>query len=526
MLDAGSLRAELDSSGPLTAARAVALIVQVAVELDGLAADGGLRSDIVDPANILLAADGSVSLAGPATAVESDVAYLAPERVARTAPVSAATDVYSLACILFECLTGRPPHADGGSVVVEGGAVTVPPGFDAVLASGLAANPGDRLPSAGAFAVAARRTLREGESDSAAPTSVPPVPRKQPDAPALSPHILDALSNPNIVLPAVAGYRSVTEESRADSNARRLLQAAIAVAVLLLTGVSIVGAHSLAGVDGTATGPKSVDGYLTVHPERIAVDKAGNIYIAGRDWTSLQRGVWKLAPGSVEAMKLPFPDDVPTLDVAVDSAGRIYVTTFSRDVSVLTPDTGEIRTYPVHDQGDLGDIAVDSTGNVFGVGTRTSARGGSWWVWKLDTATGAVSKLPFPDSGASYHVAIGPSGEVYATSGCKGVDDKFLYTDWVWKLAVGAAEPAKIPLALRCPQLLTVDSAGNLYVEDYGSPSTLMMIPAGWASGCTLPMRHLDHTYDLTVDQAGNLYGVSVNADTQTATLEKLTVQP
>ena len=74
MLDAGSLRAELDSSGPLTAARAVALIVQVAVELDGLAADGGLRSDIVDPANILLAADGSVSLAGPATAVESDVA--------------------------------------------------------------------------------------------------------------------------------------------------------------------------------------------------------------------------------------------------------------------------------------------------------------------------------------------------------------------------------------------------------------------------------------------------------------------
>lgn len=532
VLDSGSLRAELDRSGPLTAARAVALIVQVAVELDGLAADGGLRSDIVDPVNILLAGDGSVSLAGPATAVESDVAYLAPERVARTAPVSAATDVYSLACVLSQCLTGRPPHADGGSVVAEGVAVSVPPGFDAVLASGLAANPGDRFPSAGAFAVAARSALRDGDSGSAAPTSgLPPVRRKQPDVPALSPHIQDVLSNPNITLPPAVGYRSVTEKVppistgqrswRAASAGQWLRWAAIAATVLLLIGVSVVAVRNLMGIDGTATGPQSMDVHLNVRPDKIAVDEAGSIYIAGLELDYSKYGVWKLSPGSNEGTKLPFPDDgMRAMGVTVDSAGRIYVTTLHGSVLVLTPDTGDVHTYPVDDQGNLGDISVGSDGNVVGVGSRSDAGRISSWIWRLNTATGAVTRLPFPDSGAEYRVAVGPSGEVYAASSCNDVA-----MNWVWKLEVGVAQPVKIPDMPRCPGLLAVDPAGNLYVGDWGSPATLMMVPAGWTHGFTLPMRHLSQTYDLTVDQAGNVYALSMDSASHTATLEKLTVQ-
>ncbi|EIT90270.1 putative transmembrane serine/threonine-kinase H domain protein [Mycobacteroides abscessus 4S-0726-RB] len=539
VLDAVSLRAELDRSGPLTAARAVALIVQVAVELDGLAADGGLRSDIVDPVNILLAGDGSVSLAGPATAVESDVAYLAPERVARTGPVSAVTDVYALACVLWECLTGRPPQVDGAGVVADGGAVPVPPGFDAVLASGLAANPGDRLPSAGAFAVAARRALRDGDSGSADLSFVsPPVRQNQPEVPGLSSRVREVLSNPNVAFPTAVGYRSVTEKVppisagqrswRAASIGQRLRWAAIAATVLLLIGMSIVVARNVVGIDGTATGPQSEDVHLTIRPESIAVDDAGNTYIAGMEWDYSNYRVWKLAPASTEVTKLPFPDDgMRPMGVAVDSAGRIYVTTLRRNVLVLAPDTGEVRKYPIHDQGDLADIAVDSIGNVVGVGSRSDAGRTSWWIWTLNTETSVVTRLPFPDSGDPYHVAIGPSGEVYAASGCLGIDGKFVETNWVWRLDVGATEPVKTPLGRgTCPRLLAVDPAGNLYVENYGTPSTLIMVPAGWAAGFTLPMRHLKQTYDFAADRVGNIYGVSADIYAGTATLEKLTIQP
>ena len=154
---------------------------------------------------------------------------------------------------------------------------------------------------------------------------------------------------------------------------------------------------------------------------------------------------------------------------------------------MLAPDTGEVRSYTVPDQGNLGNIAVDGSGNVFGVG----GRGSVWWVWALNTGTGAVNRLPFPESGAEYHVAVGPSGEVYAASGCKAVDGKFLHTDWIWKLEVGASQPVKIPLALRCPKLLAADSAGNLYVLNSDAPPTLRMVPKGWTDSLTLPMRHL-----------------------------------
>ena len=95
--------------------------------------------------------------------------------------------------------------------------------------------------------------------------------------------------------------------------------------------------------------------------------------------------------------------------------------------------------------------------------------------------------------------------------------------NWVWKLEAGAAEPVKIPDMPRCPGLLAVDPAGDLYVGDQGYPNTLMMVPAGWAHGFTLPMRHRSHTYDLAVDQAGNVYGVSVDSYSQ-FTLEALTL--
>jgi eukaryotic-like serine/threonine-protein kinase len=121
----------------------------------------------VKPANVLLGDDGTVRLAdfGIAQAgAEPDCcepwaglgtpAYMAPEqRLGQRA--GAHTDVYALAVVVYEMLTGRTPRAAGGG----GPTAPVPPAssvnpylpaaVDGVLATGLAREPGRRPASAG-----------------------------------------------------------------------------------------------------------------------------------------------------------------------------------------------------------------------------------------------------------------------------------------------------------------------------------------------------------------------------------------
>ncbi|MEE6138494.1 protein kinase [Mycobacterium sp. 050128] len=187
-IDLGSL---LERDGALTPPRAVAIILQVAAALDAAHAAGVTHRD-VKPQNILITGNDFAYLVdfGIASAKTDEKLtqmgtavgtwkYMAPERFSSD-EVTPRADVYALACVLFECLTGAPPYpADSTGVLVTSHMMEPIPlpsaqgfgvdkAFDAVIAGGMAKNPIERYASAGDLAEAAHDALSRPERDRAA----------------------------------------------------------------------------------------------------------------------------------------------------------------------------------------------------------------------------------------------------------------------------------------------------------------------------------------------------------------------
>jgi serine/threonine-protein kinase len=217
--DLGSL---LRRTGALQPARAVDLVGQVARALDAAHAAGLVHGD-VKPSNVLLVgrADGDdlarntagedvAHLAGlgvprpvgpDGTGSPSGTGYRAPEEVHGPDPDGRA-DVYSLACVLFELLTGRRPQPATGPADPHEPAVApsslragLPAELDGVVLRGLARDHDQRWTSAGGMAAAARAALavsgievpRPAERPGAVPGEHPaavPEPRRRSWLPA------------------------------------------------------------------------------------------------------------------------------------------------------------------------------------------------------------------------------------------------------------------------------------------------------------------------------------------------------
>ncbi|HKV22946.1 MAG TPA: serine/threonine-protein kinase [Mycobacterium sp.] len=194
---------ELIAGGPLEPSRAVAIIGQVGAALDAAHAEGLIHRD-VKPHNIIVTdADfaylvdfGIAAMTGDtrlttAGAPIGTISYMAPERFTDREATSA-VDVYSLACVLYETLTGDCPFARDSlenqvaahlasppprpSVAKPG----VPEAFDAVIARGMAKDPDDRYGTAGGLVRAAQRAVRGVTSTSVMPTGVVATGRTDP----------------------------------------------------------------------------------------------------------------------------------------------------------------------------------------------------------------------------------------------------------------------------------------------------------------------------------------------------------
>jgi predicted Ser/Thr protein kinase len=175
------LRELMAREGPVPPERAVEIVSQVASALNAAHARGLVHRD-VKPSNVLLDRQGNAYLSDFGLIKRSQVDsgltetgqfmgsidYCAPEQI-RGDQIDGRADVYSLGCVLFEAVAGRPPfRRDTEVATLYAHLEQEPPSLssvapasnaelDVVVAKALAKAPPERYETAGAFARDARQ---------------------------------------------------------------------------------------------------------------------------------------------------------------------------------------------------------------------------------------------------------------------------------------------------------------------------------------------------------------------------------
>ena len=178
------LKTLLATEARLPLRRALRIVGQVGSALDAAHGRGLVHRD-VKPANVLVGPDDRAYLSDFGVAKElasggttrtgtfvGTIEYSAPEQIEGRA-VDARTDVYALACVLYECLAGEPPFHRSSEVAVLNAHLHAPPprltravagvpqALEDVIAKALAKSPLDRYGSCAELLAAARAAAAE-----------------------------------------------------------------------------------------------------------------------------------------------------------------------------------------------------------------------------------------------------------------------------------------------------------------------------------------------------------------------------
>jgi predicted Ser/Thr protein kinase len=248
--------------GPLRPEEVRRVVLDVGEALDHAHAQGIIHRD-VKPANVLIREDGVTKLADLGIATASDgtkitrsgivlgtASYMAPEQL-EGRDLGPAADIYGLAAIAFESLSGRKPRegttpmeiahklaTEGPPDLIEAWPKAPRAAAD-VLKRGMALDPADRPESAGRFARELAEALKEE------PTKTEPTRRFRPAPVQAAPARAENGHGTPPPRPARA--------SRAPRRPGGLVLI-LAVALIALAAAAIVGAVLSGGDDGSPSG--------------------------------------------------------------------------------------------------------------------------------------------------------------------------------------------------------------------------------------------------------------------------------
>ncbi len=519
LIEGTDLQSILDV-GPLPPARAVRIVEQVARALQAAHQAGLLHRD-VKPANVLIDADDYAYLIdfGIARAVGEraltsvgDVIgtfhYMAPERFSTQGvgapPIDARSDIYSLACVLYECLTAE--HAFPGDSLqqqVSNHLGSPPPrpsattpglsrALDTVIAKGMAKNPDERYQTVMELAQAARNAVT-------APMPLPRPPEWREPAPQpTGPPARAAAATAQQGVPQAGVF--ARPEPFADSSRpnppppappwwrRKLVVISVAV---LLTVTALVVAVALAGNHGSApVNPRQVTLPFTGlrEPQGLSVDIGGTVYVAD----TLHNRILALPAGSNDPAELPFEGLSYPSGVTADNTGTVYVNdSGNKRVLVLPAGSRKQTQLAFTDLDHPTGLTVDSAHTVYVTDTAKNR------VVALAAGSNKQYELPFTGLNAPTGLVVGAGGTIYVVDGGN---------NRVLSLAPGSKTQATVPfVGLSDPGGVTVDNEGAVYVTDSADNRALKLL-AGSGKQVVLPFTGLDYPWGLAVDNNGTVY--------------------
>jgi ABC-type branched-subunit amino acid transport system substrate-binding protein/DNA-binding beta-propeller fold protein YncE len=529
LMEDGALSDRLARSGPISVADVGRLLGPVADALDTAHRAGLVHRD-VKPGNILLQGDHAyladfglaervspgeeaLNAAGRPQA-SGTIGYLAPEQIEgdRADPAS---DQYGLACVVFECVTGRQPFARDSELAVVYAHLQSPPpsvasgrpdlsiDLDPVLGRGLAKRPQDRFASCRELidAVAACAMPEPSPTASAAsadpgPTRDRPLRWRSRRAVTTAAVLLAAtLASSFVVAGVVAGRTGqgtavgggdgvVVVDQRSEQVTDRLHVGAGPLAVAAGAGaVWVVNAddHTLSRIDPTGRrtvgAPFAVPGYAPV----------GLAFGAGALWVAAGQASDKIDFGAVTTAVVRVDPVTGQPGDPIELRPRRNAEGFHRSGRQLTVGAGSVWAI---DQGASVERINPSTGAVQVVVTAPGYRaaaisygGDAVWVlgevldqdgaptgpyiWSINPVTLAVANLSRVSLTGASDLAVG-AGSVWVASPWDGL---------VARVPIGP-QPAVRTLVVRGATTVTFDDAtARLWVVD-ASAGTVSAVDA------------------------------------------------
>ena len=551
------------ADGPLDPARAVHIIDQVAKALHAAHKVGLMHRDI-KPSNILLDDDDFAYLIDFGIARGADdtrltktgitigtFAYIAPERLNPHTEEDARADIYSLACVLYEALTGEPPfpgtttahliaaHLNTSPPRPSTTQPDVPSRFDGVIAKGMAKDPENRYATTVELADAARDAITvplqpSVRSDNIAAPVPPPPPREAQPTPR-RPDWRTSMSTPAPPRIGIEGFPTYQQRAvssvdqtlpgqplnppfvaqhqlRQDPSPRRGIGrwriAAVLIAIAAIAALGIVATvtwpkdrNTNAGNTTTTTttttsntvAPKRPRAQIQIPfaglkgPHGVAVDIAGDLFITD----SGNNRVLKMPAGSTTQSELPFTGLGNPVGLAVNTHGDVFVADWNnRRVLELPAGSSAQVVLPITGLNVPIELAVNAAGDLFI--TDLANR-----VHVLRAGANSSTTLPITGLAYPHGIGVNQGGDVFVADS---------NNSRVVKLAAGSNIQTELPFnGLSGPVGLAVSSHDDVYVTDYNGRRVLEL-PARSDTQTVLPLTGLTTPAGTAVDASGDVF--------------------